>query len=191
MEGYNSHILFYAIVYEREHRLRIMMKMHGLNDGPYWMISYAHFLVLSSVYMLCFVVFGSVIGLKFCTLNSYSIQFVFYFIYINLQVVLAFLVAPLFSNTRTAAGGWITVMELYPGFAVFRGLYELADYAFTVLFVAYYVDQVLSSGKHPLFFLKYFQNRSSGSPRTPSLRRQGSKVFVQMEKPDVLQEVST
>ncbi|KAG9150077.1 hypothetical protein Leryth_021480 [Lithospermum erythrorhizon] len=246
-------VVLIAIVYEREHRLRIMMKMHGLNDGPYWMISYAYFLVLSSVYMLCFVVFGSVIGLKFFTLNSYSIQFVFYFIYINLQVVLAFLVAPLFSNTRTAAvlgylivfgsgllgnflfqfflqdpsfpRGWITVMELYPGFAVFRGLYELADYAFTgnymgidgmrwkdlsdddngmkvvliimfvewlvVLFVAYYVDQVLSSGKHPLFFLKYFQNRSSGSPRTPSLLRQGSKVFVQMEKPDVLQEVST
>ncbi|GAA0183625.1 ATP-binding cassette [Lithospermum erythrorhizon] len=55
-------VVLIAIVYEREHRLRIMMKMHGLNDGPYWMISYAYFLVLSSVYMLCFVVFGSVIG---------------------------------------------------------------------------------------------------------------------------------
>lgn len=38
------------------------MKMHGLGDGPYWMISYAYFLLISFIYMLCFVIFGSVIG---------------------------------------------------------------------------------------------------------------------------------
>lgn len=38
------------------------MKMHGLGDGPYWLISYAYFFCISSIYMLCFVVFGSVIG---------------------------------------------------------------------------------------------------------------------------------
>lgn len=50
------------LVYEKQQNLRIMMKMHGLGDGPYWMISYAYFLFLSSFYMLCFVVFGSAIG---------------------------------------------------------------------------------------------------------------------------------
>lgn len=39
-----------------------MMKMHGLGDGPYWLITYGYFLVLSIIYMLCFVVFGSAIG---------------------------------------------------------------------------------------------------------------------------------
>ncbi|GAU47775.1 hypothetical protein TSUD_193120 [Trifolium subterraneum] len=38
-----------------------MMKMHGLGDGPYWMITYGYFLVLSGTYMLCFVIFGSVL----------------------------------------------------------------------------------------------------------------------------------
>ncbi|GAU47771.1 hypothetical protein TSUD_193080 [Trifolium subterraneum] len=38
-----------------------MMKMHGLGDGPYWMITYGYFLVLSVIYMLCFVIFGSVL----------------------------------------------------------------------------------------------------------------------------------
>ncbi|CBI25158.3 unnamed protein product, partial [Vitis vinifera] len=33
---------------------------------------------------MCFMIFGSVIGLKFFTLNYYSIQLVFYFIYTNL-----------------------------------------------------------------------------------------------------------
>ncbi|KAL9314235.1 hypothetical protein ACSQ67_019687 [Phaseolus vulgaris] len=241
-----------TLVYEKQQKLRIMMKMHGLGDGPYWMISYGYFLAISIVYMLCFVIFGSVIGLNFFTMNAYSIQFVFYFIYINLQIVLAFLLASVFSNVKTAtvisyigvfgtgllAGflfqffvqdtsfprGWIIVMELYPGFALYRGLYEFSQYSFSgdalgtngmrwsdlsdsangmkevliimfvewllVLFFAYYIDQVLSSGsrKSPLFFLKGFQKESHSSFRKPSIRRQKSKVFVQMEKPDVTQE---
>lgn len=57
-----------------------------------------------------------------------------------------------------------------------------------VLCVAYYADQVVSSGRSPLFFLRRHQKKFSSSFRKPSLRRQGSKVFVQMEKLDVQQE---
>ncbi|KAL7139200.1 hypothetical protein ABFS83_09G034600 [Erythranthe nasuta] len=239
-----------SLVYEKKHKLRIMMKMHGLGDGPYWMISYAYFLAISSVYMLCFVLFGSAIGLNFFRLNDYSIQFVFYFLYINLQICLAFLVADCFSYVKTATvvgymmvfgtgllGGFlfqlfledssfpkagIIAMELFPGFSLYRGLYEFSQYAFNgnymgtngmqwkdlndssngmkevliiiavewlvVLCTAYYADQVMSSGKHPLFFLRKKQNTFQSSFRKPSLRRQGSKVFVQMEKIDVDQE---
>ncbi|MED6193388.1 Phospholipid-transporting ATPase abca7 [Stylosanthes scabra] len=235
-----------------QQKLRIMMKMHGLSDGPYWMISYGYFLALSAIYMLCFVLFGSGIGLKFFTKNEYSIQFVLYFIYINLQISLAFLLASMFSNVKTAtvtayigvfgsgllAGslfqfflqdtsfprGWIIVLELYPGFSLYRGLYEFAQAAFSagklgthgmrwgdlnnstngmkevliimfvewilVLFFAYYIDQVFTSGsgKSPFFFLKGFQKKTLSSFRKPSLGKQGSKVFIQMDKPDVSQE---
>ncbi|XP_073225221.1 ABC transporter A family member 8-like isoform X2 [Cicer arietinum] len=245
-------VVLTSLVYEKQQNLRIMMKMHGLGDGPFWMISYSYFLAISIIYMLCFVIFGSVIGLKFFTMNDYSIQFVFYFIYINLQISLAFLLASLFSNVKTAtviayigvfgtgllAGflfqffvqdtsfprGWIIVMELYPGFALYRGLYEFSQYSFSgdtlgthgmkwgdlsdstngmkevliiifvewllVLFFAYYVDQVLSSGswKSPLLFLKRFQKKTSSSFRKPSIQRQGSKVFVMAEKQDIHQE---
>lgn len=117
-------------------------------------------------------------------------------------------------------------MELYPGFSLYRGLYEFSQYSFTgnymgtkgmrwndlsdssnglaevliimivewllVLLVAYYIDQVTSSGsgKGLLFFLEKFRKRQPSSFRKPSLRRQGSKVFVQMEKPDVSEEVT-
>ncbi|WCJ35969.1 ABC transporter A family member 7 [Euphorbia peplus] len=240
-------VVLTALVYEKQQKLRIMMKMHGLGDGPYWMISYAYFLAISLLYMFVFVLFGSVIGLKFFTMNDYSIQFVFYFIYLNLQISVAFLVAAMFSNVKTATvvgyicvfgtgllGGfifqnfledssfpraWIIVMELYPGFSMYRGLYEFSEYAFSgnamgtdgmrwgnlsdsengmkevliimfvewwvVLLVAYYTDKVLSGGKHPLFFLR---KKNPTSFRTPSLKRQGSKVFVDMDKPDVIQE---
>ncbi|TYJ98619.1 ABC transporter A family member 7-like [Cucumis melo var. makuwa] len=245
-------VVLQSLVYEKQQKLRIMMKMHGLGDGPYWLISYAYFLTISAIYVLCFVIFGSVIGLKFFRLNDYSIQFVFYLLYINLQISLAFLTAAWFSNVKTAAviayilvfgtgllGGflfqffledpsfpnaWIIVLELFPGFALYRGLYEFAQYSFNgnfmgtdgmrwgnlsdksngmrdvmiimvvewllVFLVAYYVDQISSSGggKSPLFFLRRFQKKAAASFRLPSLRKQGSKVFVQMEKPDVIQE---
>ncbi|CAL5339586.1 unnamed protein product [Camellia sinensis] len=97
-------VILTSLAYEKQQKLRIMMKMHGFGDGPYWMITYAYFLVIYLAYMLCFVLFGSVIGLKFFTLNDYNIQFVFYFIYVNLQISLAFLVASIFANVKTAAG---------------------------------------------------------------------------------------
>ena len=115
------------------------MKMHGLGDGPYWMISYGYFLAISVIYMLCFVIFGSLLGknitielfallgifsfslilltlfsgLKIFTINDYSIQFVFYFIYINLQIALAFMVASIFSNVKTATGLMIATFLLF------------------------------------------------------------------------------
>lgn len=119
------------------------------------------------------------------------------------------------------------VMELYPGFSLYRGLYEFGQYAFrgnymgvdgmkwidlsdssngltevmiiifvewfVVLLLAYYVDQVSSSGagKSPLFFLQIFRTKAPSSFQRPSLQRQGSKAFVQMDKSDVHQEVTS
>ncbi|XP_068647444.1 ABC transporter A family member 7-like [Aristolochia californica] len=151
-------VILTSLIYEKQHNLRLMMKMHGLGDGPYWMISYAYFLFISVVYLLMFVIFGSLVGLKFFTLNDYSIQFVFFFIYINLQIALGFLAANVFSDLKTASvigyawvfgsgllggflfqffvedttfsRGWVLVMEIFPGFSLYRGLYEFAQYAF-------------------------------------------------------------
>lgn len=124
-------------------------------------------------------------------------------------------------------GGWIIVMELYPGFSLYRGLYELGQYSFlgdymgthgmrwenlgdsnngmkevliimfvewlVVLPIAFYVDQVVSSGsgvkRTPLFFFRSLLRKSNSVSRKHSLQKQGSKVFVDMEKADVVQEV--
>ncbi|XP_024438418.2 ABC transporter A family member 7 isoform X2 [Populus trichocarpa] len=217
-------VVLTALVYEKQQKLRIMMKMHGLGDGPYWMISYMYFLAISALYMFVFVAFGSIVGLKFFTLNDYFIQFLFYFLYINLQISLAFLVSAFFSNVKTATEGWIIFMELYPGFALYRGLYEFAEYSLqgnsmgtdgmkwgnlsdsengmsdvmiimllewlAVLCIAYYVDQIFASGsgKNPKYLLQKFRKKRPSSFQKPSLGRQASKVFVDMDKPDVIQE---
>ncbi|KAG2329701.1 hypothetical protein Bca52824_000881 [Brassica carinata] len=233
-------VILNTLVYEKQQRLRIIMKMHGLGDGPYWMISYAYFLAISTLYVICLMIFGSAIGLNFFKLNDYSIQFIFYFIYINLQISLAFLVSSAFSKVKTSSVAayvyvfgsgllgaflfqflmedssfprrWIFVMEMYPGFSLYRGLYEFSEYAlnrkdgmkwddfsdssmdevfyiiivewFVSLIAAYYIDKISSSGKDHSFFLK---NPFKFLAR-PSLQKQGSAVSVEMEKLDVVQE---
>ncbi|KAL3678985.1 hypothetical protein R1sor_021941 [Riccia sorocarpa] len=149
-------VIMTTLVYEKQKNLRMMMKMHGLGDGPYWVITYGYFLVLSLLYFFAFVALGSAVDLKFFRLNSYSIQFVFFFVYMNLQIALSFLAATMFQNAKTATvcgymyvfgfgllgsfffqsyvedehvgRGWIFGMELLPGFSLFRGLYELQYY---------------------------------------------------------------
>ena len=66
-------IILSSLVYEKQNNQWIMMKMHGLADGPYWMITYGYFLALSVIYMVCFIGFSSAIGLKFFRSNDYSI----------------------------------------------------------------------------------------------------------------------
>jgi hypothetical protein len=55
-------VILTYLVYEKQQRLRLMMKMHGLKDAPYWLVSYAYFLALSAAYMMFFIIFGSIIG---------------------------------------------------------------------------------------------------------------------------------
>lgn len=60
------------LVYEKERRLRMMMKMHGLGDAAYWLVMYSWFLLLYIAYMAIFVAFGSIVGLNMFRRNSYG-----------------------------------------------------------------------------------------------------------------------
>ncbi|CAF2152411.1 unnamed protein product [Brassica rapa] len=175
-------VILTSLVYEKQERLRIIMKMHGLGDG-----------------------------LKYFRLNSYTIQSVFYFIYLNLQIAIGFLVSSIFSKVKTVTvvsyilvygtgllgsfffqtmlenqsfpEEWIVALELYPGFSLYRGLYEFSQYAsrgngmkwqdlsdsgmgevlcimsiewFLALIIAFYIDQVFSIWEAPFLFLEPF-----------------------------------
>uniref|UniRef100_A0A0D3A903 Uncharacterized protein n=1 Tax=Brassica oleracea var. oleracea TaxID=109376 RepID=A0A0D3A903_BRAOL len=61
-----SLVILTTLVYEKQQRLRIIMKMHGLGDGPYWMISYAYCLDISTVCVICLMIFGSAIAIVPC-----------------------------------------------------------------------------------------------------------------------------
>ncbi|KAJ6808420.1 ABC transporter A family member 7-like isoform X1 [Iris pallida] len=232
-------VILTYLVYEKQKKLKIMMKMHGLKEGPYWMISYAYFLLLSSVYMLSFVIFGSFIGLKFFTLNDNLIQLMFYSIYINLQIALAFLTSTLFSDVKTATvvayiyvfgSGllgefflkyfiedtsfprvWVLVMEMVPGFSLYRGLYEFGQYSFNGNYMGTSGMQWedLTDGLNGMMSISIIMaiewlvmlpiayrldqvsssgGRSKGGPQKPSSQQDASNVFIEMDRPDVALE---
>ncbi|PVH65817.1 hypothetical protein PAHAL_1G084300 [Panicum hallii] len=131
-----------------------MMKMHGLGDIAYWIISYCYFLLISLIYMLLLVTFGSVVGIKLFASNSYVLQFIIYFTYMNLQISSAFFMTSYFTTVTTAtvtgylyvigsgfigeylfrpfvedtsvSRSLITLMEFFPPFSLYRIIYELS-----------------------------------------------------------------
>ncbi|KAG2490617.1 hypothetical protein HYH03_011009 [Edaphochlamys debaryana] len=143
------------LVYEKEKRLRMMMKMHGLGDGAYWLITYLWYLMLYVLYMAIFLIFGAGVGLDIFRKTSIGIQIVFYLIFGNNMIAFAFMLSSLFSSSRTStvvafiyvfATGligelllkvfmekdalWVFFIQWIPAFALYRGIWEMAEYAF-------------------------------------------------------------
>lgn len=58
------------LVYEKEKRLRMMMKMHGLGDAAYWLVMYGWFLLLYVAYIAVLLVFGSAVGISLFRQND-------------------------------------------------------------------------------------------------------------------------
>lgn len=144
-----------SLVSEKENRLRNMMKMHGLGDSVYWSVQYMWYFVMNLIYVWILIGMGSAIDLAFFTKTDYSFQFVFYLLWIGCLVATTFLLSVCFASSRTstvsgflyvfatgligylllsklvsAGYWWVVFIELIPGFALYRGLYEIANYAF-------------------------------------------------------------
>ncbi|KAF8652137.1 hypothetical protein HU200_063087 [Digitaria exilis] len=152
-------VMLTYLVYEKQHKLRTMMKMHGLGDGPYWIIYYMYFLIFSTVYMILFVIFGS--------------------------IVMAFLASSFFSKVNTAQGHWITVLEIIPAFSLYRGLYELGQYAITAS------ETGVGQTSSPLSIIKRLLKKDRASRRITVNEIADKDVHVEMEKLDIITERET
>jgi hypothetical protein len=121
------------------------------------------------------------------------------------------------------SGHWLVMMEIFPGFSLYRGIYELAEYAsagrnmgkpgmqwadlndpingmqdvlilmsveWTVLLVVAFLLDHRPTWR-PLFLFGLFSTKHSSPSRKPDrLKRRSSRVHVDMEKADVILEVS-
>jgi hypothetical protein len=52
------------LVYDKEKRLRMMMKMHGLNDTVYWLVNYVWYYIIYAIYVIIFCVLGAIVKLE-------------------------------------------------------------------------------------------------------------------------------
>ena len=98
-----------AMVYEKEMRLRVMMRMMGLGTTAYWLINYIFWFVMYFFFTFIFVLLGSVLQLPsgytigIFTRQDYSIHFIFFFLFINNTVSFAFLLSTIIKASRTAS----------------------------------------------------------------------------------------
>jgi hypothetical protein len=60
------------LVYEKEHRLRSMMRMHGLTNGVYLFVMYLYFIIQYILYVAIMIAAGVIAGLGFFRLNDYG-----------------------------------------------------------------------------------------------------------------------
>ena len=119
------HILFptvvVGLVYEKEVKLRIIMKMMGLGTGAYWIINYAFWCFFYTLFSVIFLTIASFVQLPsgykpgIITVQNYSIHFVLLFLFINHTVSFAILCATLFRSARVSqifTTLWILCMSL-------------------------------------------------------------------------------
>ncbi|KAK3152476.1 hypothetical protein QOZ80_2BG0159360 [Eleusine coracana subsp. coracana] len=105
-------VILSNLVYEKQQKLRAMMKMHGLGDMSYWTITYCYFLILSLLYVLFLVLFGSFVVTG-------------YLFTIGSGLLGEFLFRPVFEDI-SLSGSWITLMEFFPPFSLYRIIYEFS-----------------------------------------------------------------
>jgi len=97
-----------SLVYEKEVKLRVMMRMMGLGTSAYWVINYIFWFLMYALFAIIFVFFGSVVSLPsgyklgLFTRQQYRIHFVFFFLLINQTIGFAILWASIIRYSRTA-----------------------------------------------------------------------------------------
>jgi hypothetical protein len=147
----------YFIVYEKDLGLKIFQYLNGVHRGSHFHAIFVWHLLLYTLCMVLLVGLGSAFGIKIFTLNSYWVQAVFFFLWGLVVTSFGFVYAAFFKDKRSVAlssvfyiltTGFlanvflvllieqdlnvlvITLQSLFPSFCAFRGLYELAAYAF-------------------------------------------------------------
>ena len=149
------------LVYEKEKNLRTMMRVQGLGDGAYMLVNYGYYFLLYLAYLMLVYFYGAVLGFATDSLSLWTRStpgpiVLFFALFANVQISMAFLFQALFTNAKTAtvfaivfllvtgllgaylfqpfleaesfARSKITAMELIIPFALYRGFYEMSAF---------------------------------------------------------------
>ena len=91
------------LVQEKEIRLRVIMRMHGLGDAAYWIINLSYWFVLHIVYTAMVLGFGHALGIGFFARNGSGVMYFSFVMFSLVQMATALLITSVFSNARSAS----------------------------------------------------------------------------------------
>eukprot|EP01028_Stygiella_incarcerata_P010728 TRINITY_DN570_c0_g1_i2.p1 TRINITY_DN570_c0_g1~~TRINITY_DN570_c0_g1_i2.p1 ORF type:complete len:852 (+),score=194.99 TRINITY_DN570_c0_g1_i2:85-2640(+) len=91
------------IVFEKQHKLRDMMKMMGLRMRIYWTVQSLFDWILYIISISLVIAIGIAFGLRFFVINSFMLWVILFILWGFALIPLSFLFSTLFSKARTAA----------------------------------------------------------------------------------------
>ncbi|OUM58763.1 hypothetical protein PIROE2DRAFT_47658 [Piromyces sp. E2] len=95
-------IFVIGLVKEKEERFLVMMNMNGMKSSTYYIFVYITDLILSIISMALFIIVGIICGMKMFTETSLAILILEFFIWANIQVILAFVISFFFKRNGSA-----------------------------------------------------------------------------------------
>jgi hypothetical protein len=138
------------LVKEKEDRVLIMMKMHGLSTFTYYLSHFVHYFILQLLSSIFFILAGVALRLKFFVNTGAGVYIILLLVWAFTMVGLSFLISLCFNKSRPALittfvlvilSAILTFFEdiifnyefpplwyyLWPLFAFFRGLNEIGS----------------------------------------------------------------
>jgi len=98
-----AYLIVTAIVYEKEAKLRIIMRINGgLRNSVYWLVNYLFYWVQFIIMSLLIYIIGRQAKLQFVSLHQPAVYWIFIFLWSNLLVAFSFLLSVAFSSSATA-----------------------------------------------------------------------------------------
>jgi len=91
-----------SIVHEKEHRLRMIMKMQGLPTYVYFLVTYIYQFCTYLLLIVLMSLFGYIANVQLFRIHNFGLLFAFLFFWGHLLVMFAFLLSTFFGNERTA-----------------------------------------------------------------------------------------
>ena len=95
-------IVVALIVYEKENKLRLIMRMMGLGSSVYWMVNFLFYLTQYAVMVVFLWAVGVASGLQLFTLHDNLVLFLFFGLWGVLMVLFSFLLSVVFKSSRTS-----------------------------------------------------------------------------------------
>jgi hypothetical protein len=97
-------VILGSLVYEKEFKLREIMKMMGLKIQVYWVVNYLVYLLFYHVAILLMVGIAAGMKFRYWAVNDFVPYFLLIFFWGNTMTATAFLFSAFFTKSRTATG---------------------------------------------------------------------------------------
>jgi ABC-type multidrug transport system ATPase subunit len=125
-----------AIVYEKEHRLRELMKMSGLKMWVYWTVMYLWNYLLYFCLMAFLIIAGWFFRFRFFTINSFLLYFILFVVWGHTLVAFSFFLAVFFQKSRTATlvGYFAIIILTFIAFYLIQNVVENLNTSQATLF---------------------------------------------------------